>query len=99
MSDVQTAKRYTGKWKGGNRGPGAKVERKQVDNDRFQSNQHNQQNTPRIPQPFYHLHIMAHLSMKTQLPLPYSDMYGRSSMAGCGYTIGEGLSRHFREKV
>ena len=42
---------------GGNRGPGAKVERKQVDNDKFQSNQHNQQNIPRIPQPFYHPHI------------------------------------------
>lgn len=41
-----------GKRKGGNRGPGAKVERKQVDNDRFQSNQHNQQNIPQIPQPF-----------------------------------------------
>ena len=46
-----------GKEEGGNRGPGAKVERKQVDNDKFQSNQHNQQNIPRIPQPFYRPHI------------------------------------------
>lgn len=38
-----------GEEQGGNRGPGAKVERKQVDNDRFQSNQHNQQNIPQDP--------------------------------------------------
>ena len=36
--------------------------------------------------------------MKTQLPLPYSDMRGCLSKAERRYVIGEGLSRHLREK-
>ena len=37
---------------GGNRGPGAKVERKQVDNDRFNQISTTNKTIPRIPQPF-----------------------------------------------
>ena len=71
-----------------------------MDNDKFQSNQHNQQNIPQDPVNHFTIHRIHDFPTsrrKTQLSLPYSDLRDCLSMAERGRVVG-GHCHHLQGK-